>query len=316
MATSFLFRMLNNNNLIGSWFREKFESPWKNPPPHASKFWKMLCTVAASILPSISLWVHKTCNLSFLWDPWCKKKAAADIHFSNRLSHLRVDSFIVDDKWVLPDVFPPEIYYVISSIDILEEQPVITWEGSPSPPPPNKKIMASFHDNFDDVAWCKFIWHKGHALRYSCYAWMALIGKLKTSDNLITRGIMVAGHCSFCCDHLENHSHIFFECDYTFSILTDLIPVTGMFNLRPNLMQVLNFFDNMHDYSRRDKCFCYLTLATIIYFTWRERNCRIFSNVWNSPGKVKFDIINAVRAKTINWNGIDNLKDKFVNILG
>ncbi|XP_020681303.2 uncharacterized protein LOC110098734 [Dendrobium catenatum] len=47
--------------------------------------------------------------------------------------------------------------------------------------------------------------------RYACYTWMAVIGKLKTADNLMFRGIAVPPTCSLCTVYPENHNHLFFD---------------------------------------------------------------------------------------------------------
>lgn len=156
----------------------------------------------------------------------------------------------MDNHWVLPDDLPREIAVVILNTGIVGEQPVLTWEGSPKPD--SWKLTANFHANLEDKVWYKFIWHKGCALRYSCYAWMTLKGNLKTIDNLSIRGIPVLTGCSFCEGNLENHSHIFFYCDFSFTILSSLLHVLKKIYLRPNLLQVYDLLDNCQDLGKKE----------------------------------------------------------------
>ncbi|KAI0498392.1 hypothetical protein KFK09_021633 [Dendrobium nobile] len=128
-------------------------------------------------MSSISLLVHKKCNLSFLWDPWCNRQTISASFNSTRLSHRWVKEFISNRHWVLPDYVPAVIKTSILGISIEEEQPVFTWEGSSNPS--YRNFMALFYSQYDDVVWSKYIWHKKYALRYACYAWMAVQGKLK-----------------------------------------------------------------------------------------------------------------------------------------
>ncbi|KAI0516493.1 hypothetical protein KFK09_009185 [Dendrobium nobile] len=101
---------------------------------------------------------------------------------------------------------------------------------------------------------------------------MARIGKLKTADNLQLRGIQVPLNCSLCSCHLENHSHLFFDCDFTFYILKNILPDFNSFLFRPSLPQALDFIENSVNFNRTKKEFCYLVISCITYHIWRERN--------------------------------------------
>ncbi|XP_020688855.2 uncharacterized protein LOC110104200 [Dendrobium catenatum] len=126
--------------------------------------WKVkFLSFAVNILPSILLSVHSRSNLSFLWDPWCKGKAIADLYYSAALENSKVNDFIVENRWELPFSIPYVIRAGILEINILGDKPVISWEGSPSPP--SKKVLNAFYGHLDNVIWHKFVWHKRHALR-------------------------------------------------------------------------------------------------------------------------------------------------------
>ncbi|KAI0500544.1 hypothetical protein KFK09_018758 [Dendrobium nobile] len=284
MACSFIFRMYNDHTLIGTWYRAKYDSVWKLPPSSASAFWKLFCRTAHRISPAISFSVHSSSNISLLWDPWCDNNPIADSFYSPALAH----------SW--------------------DEEPLLFWEGSAFPS--NRNFLSLLHENLEDVVWSKFIWHKGYALRFACYIWMAIIGKLKTADNLIMRGINVNAGCGFCSNHLESHSHIFFECDFSFSILTGLFPYMDTFYLRPNILQTFDFLTNLRSHGRHERNFCYLTLAALVYYLWRERNNRRFSTIWRSPNELKSEIIHAIRAKGRNWKSFEKIKPIFSGILG
>ncbi|XP_020684458.1 uncharacterized protein LOC110101034, partial [Dendrobium catenatum] len=185
MICSFIFRMYNESNFVGDWYRGKFDSIWETPPTYASKFWKLVCQTTASFPHNVTLSVHRNCKLSFLWDPWCDNKLVADFYYSPSLAHLKVNECITHNQWTLPDCVPSTSRTIIMKTAIGEEQPVLYWDGSSNPS--SREFMSSWNDDLEDVVWSKFIWHKGYVLHYACYAWMALLGKLKTADNLISR---------------------------------------------------------------------------------------------------------------------------------
>ncbi|PKU72461.1 hypothetical protein MA16_Dca020548 [Dendrobium catenatum] len=80
------------------------------------------------------------------------------------------------------------------------------------------------------------VWAKRNILKHSVFVWLALVDGLKTADALQLRNIMVHGTCSLCHYYNESVSHLFFECSYTFSILTTLFSGMKSFLLRPSIM--------------------------------------------------------------------------------
>ncbi|KAL0908892.1 hypothetical protein M5K25_023404 [Dendrobium thyrsiflorum] len=121
-----------------------------------------------------------------LWDPWCNGKLISEFGILLRGYHLSVKEFIHNGQWRLPSIWPVYVREAVLSINIVE-QSILTWDGSSNPA--FKNFIASFFFGLEEVNWVKFIWHKYYSLRFSCYAWMALIGKLKCADLLIGRGL-------------------------------------------------------------------------------------------------------------------------------
>ncbi|XP_020688157.1 uncharacterized protein LOC110103692, partial [Dendrobium catenatum] len=209
--------------------------------------------------------------------------------------------FISNGAWILPDGWPLDIKRKILSISV-EEVYGVDWAGFSKPS--FKNFTSQFYDNLDDVSWFKFIWHKQNALRYACYAWMAINGKLKCADKLIVRGIPASPICDFCRGHNESHSHLFFSCDFTFSVISSLLPALNCFYFRPNLYQAFDYFNCNANFNAMEKNCCFLAISVAVYYLWRERNVRRFSNSWNSPDYLKTVISSAIRAK-IGISGVN-----------
>ncbi|KAL0909744.1 hypothetical protein M5K25_020640 [Dendrobium thyrsiflorum] len=122
----------------------------------------------------------------------------------------------------------------------------------------NKRITFSSFINYyfrEEVPFCwhNLIWHKHHALKYSCYTWLALNGGLKTADELIKRNIGVNSLCSLCFTFNETIPHLLFECDYAFAVLKSLIPSLGDFLLRPRLTDIFLFLEGRSYHSKHQK---------------------------------------------------------------
>ncbi|PKU60948.1 Putative ribonuclease H protein [Dendrobium catenatum] len=313
MMCSFIFRMYNCDNMLGVWFKGKFCSPWKPPPTCASKFWKFCCLKAAEIKDFISLEVHCNSNLSFFWDPWCHQKSISELACPSTFSNLKLKEVISNNLWTLPEGIPGDIILKIMTVELSSKTHTVYWLGAVSQTLNN--FSKFYFSDMEDVSWAKYIWHKGFALRYASYAWMAILRKLKTADLLLSRGISVTAECSFCSYSRECHSHLFFECDFSFKLITELIPALENFYLRPNLFQVYEFLSNSGCYSRAELNFCFLAIAVLVYWIWRERNSRRFSNTWKGHSELKEVISQAIHAKTVKWKNYDSLKDRFSAIL-
>ncbi|KAL0914337.1 hypothetical protein M5K25_014678 [Dendrobium thyrsiflorum] len=139
---------------------------------------------------------------------------------------------------------------------------------------------------------------------------MALIGKLKCADLLIRRGLQVSASCSFCHTSLKSHFHLFFECDFSFSVLTALLSGLDSFLFRPNILQIFDFLDNVEQFNSLEKNFYFHLVNCIIYHLWRERNNRRFSNAGLDPISICFAVKLAIRFKLRRWKSQDKLKEK------
>ncbi|KAI0511332.1 hypothetical protein KFK09_011961 [Dendrobium nobile] len=234
VACSLIWRLYNSKSLLGLWFKENYESPWKPPPTSASNFWKLICNKASTLRDSISFKVGLNSYLSIFWDPWFFGTSLGNSLVCHSRNGCWVKDIILNGVWNVPAGWSNDICGKIQEIAI-EEEDELVWVGVTKPI--FKNFTALFYSDMDNVDWCKFIWHKKHALRYACYAWMAIQGKLKTADSLIRRSIPAPPYCNFCLEHFENHSHLFFGCDFTFEVLSKLLPAVNGFYLRPNLFQ-------------------------------------------------------------------------------
>ncbi|PKU65301.1 Putative ribonuclease H protein [Dendrobium catenatum] len=312
VACSLIWRLYNSKSLLSLWFKENYESPWKPPPPSASKFWKLICNKANTLRDSVSFKVGLNSNLSTFWDPWYYGTSLGSSMACHSRNGCWVKDIILNGVWNLPAGWPIDICGKIKNIGIEEEDDMV-WVGVAKPV--FKHFTAMFYSNMDNVDWCKFIWHKKHALRYACYAWMAIQGKLKTADSLIRRSIPAPPHCNFCLEHFENHSHLFFGCDFTFEVLSKLLPGVNAFYLRPNLFQVYDFFWNNSNTSKLEKIFCSMTVSVTIYFLWRERNQRRFKGDIGNVDAILKKICSAVQAKVNTWNNKEIFDGKFREIL-
>jgi len=105
------------------------------------------------------------------------------------------------------------------------------------------------------------------------FAGWLLLGGLKSTDSLIANGINVNAICALCHSSNKTVSYLFFECDYSFSILSKLMSNLGFLLLRPNILQIFEYIDDTYT---MNKDFYYLIICCSVYHILRERNDRKF----------------------------------------
>lgn len=197
------------------------------------------------------------------WDPWCNGRALVDLFDPISLTPPYVSSYLTNSSWALPEHFPDFVKSTILGIHI-SDQPCINLEGS------NKFnfniFNADFYSDLEVVLWSNYLWHKRYALRHSTYAWMAFLGKLKTADNLSKRGIIIQATCPFCLVANETHNHLFFECDFSYSVIMTLFPWLEFFLMRPNMLQFFDYVAGVPKFNAEEKSFCFLTLCRTLYY--------------------------------------------------
>ncbi|XP_020684260.2 uncharacterized protein LOC110100887 [Dendrobium catenatum] len=237
---SFIWRFYTSPSLLAAWFKAKFISPWKTAPSMASKFWKSICLTAAKIQGNIQFHIAShDCKFSFFWDPWCNASAVATFRPPSTSPYLEVMECIHDGSWLIPSYLDQSIYGFILNIPISDNPPApISWRGNFKPC--FKAFVMHFYEDRHKVSWYTFVWHRNYALRFSSFVWLAMVDGLKTADVLAKRNIFIPSLCPFCRASEESISHLFFQCEFSFLVISFLLPSLQNFLLRPTIIQIFN----------------------------------------------------------------------------
>ncbi|KAL0913383.1 hypothetical protein M5K25_016841 [Dendrobium thyrsiflorum] len=140
--------------------------------------------------------------------------------------------------------------------------------------------MEGFYYSFADCQWANSVWHRKSVLRYSVFGWLALVGGLKTAVELSRRNIQVDLECVFCHNAPESISHLFFDCNFTHSILCNLIPAASSILLRPNIHQLFDWIAECPIYNEQTKCFYYLITCCVIYSVLSHAGMPATGGLW------------------------------------
>ncbi|PKU75902.1 Putative ribonuclease H protein [Dendrobium catenatum] len=265
-----------------------------------------------SIHKKLTGWITKSGPISLKWDHWIENSNLGDIFGHDAIAlipDIALTKLISDNGWSIPDYFPSSLTNVITGISInAADGPCLLWFDNLKSN--FKNYMDDFHADYTDCSWHRMVWHKRNALKFSVFAWLANVGGLKTADALRIRNIMVPTLCCLCHNGDETLSHLFFECPYSFSILTALLKGTETLLFRPNILQIYDWLNGRFNGNVDVLNFYKLVLSSIIYFLWKERNNRIFGNQILCHTSLLLSIERAISEKITKWRNVIALLDR------
>ncbi|PKU61258.1 Putative ribonuclease H protein [Dendrobium catenatum] len=307
---SFIWRWYTTKSLVFDWFKFKYLSPWKPIPLKCPSFWKYIHSVASRIKNDLRFNVlSEGCNFSLFWDPWMDGKMLSDFFTASAGLSDKLCSLIQHGTWCLPNYLPLWVKQLISAIPISASVVPLHWKNLDKPS--FKVFKMNFFDGCQLQAWHKFIWHKRAVLRHSSYAWLLIRDGLKTADILAKRNIFINPICPLCHGGVESGAHLYFSCEFSFAIITYLLPVLNCFLLRPTVLQLFEFVEEISTLNPVEKNFCYFVICCVIYFIWRERNDRRFEGSHLSQHELCKKIAWIISCKTSKWKDFELLQALF-----
>ncbi|KAL0914365.1 hypothetical protein M5K25_014709 [Dendrobium thyrsiflorum] len=295
---SLIIRFYNSNSLLFDYLNEKYGTPWTPVRNNTSALWKWMIKVAHSIAPNLKFAYTPNSRIALLWDPWldgCQFNYSSQDIRDNFPFHAKVSDYVDLGTWLLPEP-------LVQNLDSFSITSVtshgVTWKTCK---PCFSVFILEYFKGVEPVSWAKFLWHKHFALKYTIYAWLALNRGLKTADELSRRNILINHTCPLCFNHPESTDHLFFECDYGFTILVKLMPSLGNFFFRPRLLQLLEYLGDCDFLDKGKQNLYLLTVCCAIYYLWRERNERRFNSNFRSTSTLCSLIKHAVEHKAFKW---------------
>ncbi|KAJ9536236.1 hypothetical protein OSB04_un000585 [Centaurea solstitialis] len=140
--------------------------------------------------------------------------------------------------------------------------------------------VASTYASFDDVhqlvPWWKAVWYPGHIPKFSFCLWIACHKRHPTHDRMLTwKHEPPDWKCSLCGLCMDSHNHLFFECQFSESVWNQ-IRLQVEWRMAPSrwddMLELISASTAVLSLKHK------LALAATVYFIWRERNRRIFTD--------------------------------------
>ncbi|KAL0915110.1 hypothetical protein M5K25_015509 [Dendrobium thyrsiflorum] len=291
----------------------RYSSSWKVGQRNVTSFWKSICSTASQVKLKFQFQISQNSPIAVFWDHWCSNNTLSAsfpelINYNCNTNSVLGDWMHLTD-WDLPPNLSNQVTEFISAIPISSNgNKHILWNNLDKVT--FKDFYLDYYANDTSVEWHKMVWHKKFALRYSAYSWLAISGGLKTVDALLKRNVnIVDRRCSLCHDSFETTNHIFFECLFSFNVLTRLMPTFHNFLLHPNIHQA---FDHIYGIEENLKVIngTLLLLNATVYFIWLERNNRRFNSKYLCDISLAKQISRAVYLKLDRWKAGKEIKLK------
>ncbi|XP_074287916.1 uncharacterized protein LOC141613078 [Silene latifolia] len=137
----------------------------------------------------------------------------------------------------------------------------------------------------DTVTWAPLVHGKGCHPKHSFTGVLLMHNTLPTTDQLVSRGIVMVNRCSLCKFQVEDLHHNFFSCGYStkvLSIIANWLVINVGFT---ELQEVIQTFLSLR-LSRKQQA----GFMAMVYYIWKERNDRIFKGICTTPEMLCFKI--------------------------
>ncbi|GJV47845.1 RNA-directed DNA polymerase, eukaryota, reverse transcriptase zinc-binding domain protein [Tanacetum coccineum] len=226
--------------------------------------WKALLELRDKIRPHIIHIVGNGRNVSMWKDSW------------NEMGHL--SSFVTNK-----DIYDARIDENCSVAEMImnndDHEDYVKWKK-------NNGVLVDFSikEAWRDlkcvqptVPWWKVIWFSHCNPRCAFILWMAIKGKLATQDKMMKWNNEQLW-CPLCKKCNDSHEHLFFKCDFSKQIWEGIKGKMYMGSVSDEWGDIVNTMVGLPCTNAIRSVLRRLILASTVYYIWKERNSRLFSN--------------------------------------
>ncbi|KAB5521998.1 hypothetical protein DKX38_026317 [Salix brachista] len=158
------------------------------------------------------------------------------------------------------------------------------------------------------------IWHKWHIPRHSFVLWLATRSRLRTMDRLHTVLEDQQG-CVLCNEHMENHNHLFFSCNYSTKVWG---AISGRARISWPRIEWAPAWNLVVDQTRSENSarqrMVGIVIAASVYHLWQERNRRIYDHHYTGSERLIDEINFSIRGRLANLDRADELPESMLQI--
>ncbi|KAL0295720.1 UNVERIFIED_CONTAM: hypothetical protein Sangu_3187900 [Sesamum angustifolium] len=275
---------------------------WAANDKEGSWTWKKLLKLRHQLIKGIQFRVGDGTEFKLWLDPW--HPAGALIHrypHGPLVTGIPLDSplstVITEGNWNWPSEYHIDVNEIITKLPAIHSgtNDTIIWNSS-SGNYSAKDAYDVFSEVSNSVEWASLFHGPFHTPRHKFILWLAILERLSTLDkpwcNPTNQDCVLCNR-----NQIETHNHLFFCCTYTKTILQSLgsklrfnWPYSD-WNL--GIKWASRRWRGPHLINAANRAL----LAAVIYYTWKERNSRIFQGTSTSAEGVTKIIMEHMRSR-------------------
>ena len=77
------------------------------------------------------------------------------------------------------------------------------------------EVYTKLSGEYEKLQWCSAIWGRMGIPKHQFCSWVAIQGRLQTREKLHSWGVSATHTCLICEAQVEDHRHLFFNCEYS-----------------------------------------------------------------------------------------------------
>ncbi|XP_071715051.1 uncharacterized protein [Rutidosis leptorrhynchoides] len=147
------------------------------------------------------------------------------------------------------------------------------------------------------VPWHHVVWFPQANPKHAFIMWLAVKERLTTHDKLMKWYPSKSFKCALCDKEEDSISHLFFECEFSKKVWSELKKLLIFRGLPGNLQGIVNMLAGFPFRCQIWDVINSLTVAAAVYHIWQERNCRIFKGNQRSEVDLTQCIVDGIRLK-------------------
>ncbi|KAJ4874638.1 Uncharacterized protein Rs2_39656 [Raphanus sativus] len=132
--------------------------------------------------------------------------------------------------------------------------------------------------------------------RHAFITWLVMRDRMVTRDRLLSWGMDVSPTCLLCSVSNDSAAHLFFECEYSFSVWKGLLSRSGIRHPQ-TLQDIILPWLSSSQITGKIRTILHLIFQASIYHLLKERNARIYANTSRSSNMIMKDVLMQLRTK-------------------
>ncbi|CAJ2667996.1 unnamed protein product [Trifolium pratense] len=237
------------------------------------------------VIKENSSWNVGTGQLINLWhDTWCGIPLQQSLNIPQNVSiwlPQLVSDLILNHQWHIPPLLEnmfPNLLSMVQHITLPVEETLdqLCWNNSPSGMISMKLAYDFKRKHYTPKHWAKSIWSIDIPPSKSLLVWRLMHDKVPTDDKLMERGCNIPSMCSLCHTHSESTFHLFFECNFVFSLWCWMASILNTTLHFQSIEDIRLLCDG--SWSPQCKITIKAAIVNLLNSIWHARNIARFNN--------------------------------------